>query len=71
MPAGDQLVAQLQVIEDFAVERNNYGAVRIGHRLLARRKVDDRKPCMAKPDPIAYDDTPGIGPAVADRIDHG
>jgi hypothetical protein len=42
--AEDELVPQLDVVEDLAVERNPQGAALVGQRLLPHGQVDDREP---------------------------
>jgi hypothetical protein len=41
--ARDQLSAQLDVVEDFAVEHDPEVAIGRGERLLAAREIDDRE----------------------------
>ena len=50
MAARDQSVAQLDIVENLAVESHADVAVRALHRLLAGRDVDDAQPCVAKTD---------------------
>ena len=47
--ARDQLVAQLDVVEDLAVEGDRRSPSSLGHRLLAIAEVDDRQARMAEP----------------------
>src|SRR5258708_22671796 len=61
-----QLVAQLNVIVDFAVEDHADGVVFVPHRLRAACGVADRQPAMSKKDSLLFVDVEGlgVGPAV-------
>jgi hypothetical protein len=48
MAGGLELLSELAVIVDLAVEDDPYGAVLVAHRLVARDKIDDRKSAEAQ-----------------------
>ncbi len=66
-----QLLAQLAVVEDLAVERDVPLRVRRGHRLLGRGEVDDRQPRVREPGRAADPDPGVVGTAVVQRGRHG
>ena len=70
MALGRKLVAQLDVIEDFAVERDPDRAVLIGHRLPAARDVDDAQTGVSERRPRLAVDPIRIGPAMPQYRDH-
>ena len=65
-PSGKQLLAELEVIVDLAVEDDGEAAVRARHRLLAAANVDDRQAAMAEADLEAS--VGGVGERVAGAI---
>jgi hypothetical protein len=70
MATRDHFVAQLDVIEDFAVEGDVDRAVGIGHRLLAAFQIDDGKPRMGQPDIVGGKEALRVRPAMGDGTDH-
>src|SRR5258705_11961060 len=49
VPAGEQFLAKLEVVEDFAVELNPEGAVLVGRRLSAATNVDHAQTGVGEP----------------------
>ena len=70
MPACDQFVAQLDVVEDLAVEADPHGAVIVGHGLGAGFQVDDREAPMRETHAVTAMDAAGVGAAVAQFTVH-
>jgi hypothetical protein len=68
--ARHQRLAQLDVVEDLAVEGHPQRAVRRGERLLAAREVDDRQPPVAERDAPFQVHAALVGAAVAHGLDH-
>jgi hypothetical protein len=68
--AADQVLAQLDVIEDFAVERDMQCAVVVRHRLLTGREVDDAQARVAKPDAAIEVNALPVRSAMRDGSDH-
>ena len=64
--AGEQLLAQLGVVVDLAVEDDDDGAVLVGHRLRAAGDVEDREPPVAEADAVADVEAVAVGAAVDD-----
>ena len=65
VPARAQLVAQLAVVVDLAVERDADRPVLVGDWRVAREQVDDRQPRLPHPRGVALERAFGVGPAVA------
>ena len=65
-----QLLAQLDVVEDFAIEHDPRRAAGIRERLLAARKVDDGQAGMCQSRPFVPVQTPLIRAAMGQRADH-
>src|SRR5262249_32437693 len=68
--ARHQLVAQLDVIEYFAVEGDPEVAIRGGERLSSAGEIDDRKPAVPEGRAAVVVDAAVVRPAVAHRLDH-
>ena len=49
---GDQLLPDLPVVVDLAVEDDPQGAADVGHRLVAAAEVDDAQAAMAEADVV-------------------
>jgi len=63
---GDQLVAQFDIVEDFAIEDSPHRPVLVRNGLIAGGEVDDAQPCVAEArTPVRRGpDRLGIGTAV-------
>jgi hypothetical protein len=71
MAFGGQLVAQLPVIVDAAVEDDGQAELRIDHRLLrCGSEIDNAQPPMAERDAVLHERTAGIGAARPHAPDH-
>src|SRR5690606_6589620 len=66
-----QLVPQLDIVEDLAVEGDDDVAVLARHRLLTVHKADDRETDMGKPDAGDRERAAPVRPAMGNRIRHG
>src|SRR4029079_9420197 len=66
-----QLGAQLEVVEDLAVERHPQRLVFVAERLLPGREVDDREARVGETGPRVAVDTELIRAAVVQRPGHG
>jgi hypothetical protein len=66
-----QLLAQLQVVEDLAVEDDPEGLVLVGERLLAGGEIDDREPGVGQAGAAIAVGAELVGPAVAKRARQG
>ena len=71
-PCAGQIGAQLDVVEDFAVEGDPDRSVGVGHRLVAGGQIDDAEPRMGQAggSVLGYVDPGGIRPPMPDRADH-
>ena len=65
-----QLVAQFDVVEDFAVEGDPEPGLGVAHRLVAAGQIDDAQPRMAQRDGTVDVDALFVRPAVRDRGQH-
>src|SRR5574339_28828 len=70
MPATFQLGAQLDVVEDFAVEDHPDGAVLVADRLVSAFDMDDAQARMRETDMRIVVKPETIGPAMTGRLDH-
>jgi hypothetical protein len=70
MPARFQFGAQLNVIEDFAVEDNPQRAVLVSNRLLAAGEINDTQARVAKPHIAAKIDAEFVGTPMTDHAEH-
>jgi hypothetical protein len=61
---------QFLVVVDFAIERNPYGAVFIGHRLMSRAQIHDGQAAMPQPNCAVKPDSCIVRPAMCERIAH-
>ena len=66
----DQLLAQLDVVEDLAVEGDPDALVVVRHRLRAGRKIDDGKPRMGEAEAVAVARPLAVRAAVAQLREH-
>src|SRR5712691_6535201 len=67
---GEQLLAQLEVVEDLAVLDDPHGRVLVVHRLVPAGEVDDRQPAHAERYAVELDRAFVVGPAVGHRRAH-
>ncbi len=67
---GDQFVAQLDVVEDLAVEGDPQGAPLVGERLLPGGEVDDREPGVRQAGLAVAVEAELVGTAVTERAGH-
>jgi hypothetical protein len=67
---GPQLVAQLDIVEDFAVEGDGQLPGLVRHRLLAIAQPDDGEPRMAEPCAGSYEFALLVGAAMRNRRGH-
>jgi hypothetical protein len=67
---GDELRAQLDVVEDLAVEDDPQSLVLVGHRLLAAGQIDDRQAGVGQPGARVAVGPELVGPAVVHRPQH-
>ncbi len=65
-----EVLTQLAVIVDLAVENDPLRTVLVMHRLLARGEIDDRQPPHREPDILMQVKTVVVRPAVNDRSIH-
>ena len=65
-----QLVAQLPIVVDLAVEDDDDGAVLVVDRLVARLEVDHREALDPERDVAVSVEPAGVGPAVLERRAH-
>src|SRR5262249_27854420 len=70
MALGLEYPAQLDVVEDFAVEHNPQRAVLVRDWLLSRCDVDNREPGAAESNALVEIDAELIRTAVADGAEH-
>jgi len=71
MPAGDQLVAQPEIIINLAIEGNGDGAVLVVHRLRAvHGQVDDGEAPMPQRNRALDERAAAVGAAVGDDVGH-
>ena len=68
--AGDEIGAQLEVVEDLAVEGDPDGAVLVAHRLAAAVDVDDAEARVRQADVAVDVESVAVRPAMRDRPDH-
>lgn len=68
--SGAQFVAQLHIVEDFAIEGDRQLAARVGHRLLAVPEPHNRQPNMTEARTRRGEDPTLVRAAVADRGRH-
>jgi hypothetical protein len=68
--ARGQRLAQLDVVEDLAVERHPQRAVGRREGLAAAREIDDREAAMPQAAAAVQVDAGIVGSAVAHRVDH-
>ena len=68
--ARDQLLAQLDVIEYFAIERDPQPSIGGRERLTAAREVDDRQAPVPERGAAVVIDAAIVRPAMAHRLDH-
>src|SRR2546425_9607313 len=65
-----ELLAQLAIVVDLAVENNPGGAVLIMNRLLSVREIDDREPPHRQSHPIAEIETVIVRTTMTNRLVH-
>ena len=71
MPVLTQLLAQFEIVVDFAVEDDDQAAIDRVHRLMARRaEIDDRQPAMAETDARFFEETAIVGAPMRERVGH-
>src|SRR5262245_30080648 len=66
----EELLAQLEVVVNLAVEDDLYAAVFVAERLLAGSEVDDGQSSMSEADTGADPETLSVRPAMGDAICH-
>ncbi len=70
VPATAQILPQLQIVVDFAVEHDLHGAVLVGDRLPAAGDIDDAQAPHAEADRIGHEKALIVGSAVEQRVGH-
>jgi hypothetical protein len=68
--ASFELVAEIGVVVDFAIERNVQSLVFVSHRLMAGRYVDDTQSAVTQADIPVDKKTCVIRPAMSNNITH-
>ena len=63
-----QLASQLPVVVDFSVESDGHAAILSGHRLVARRDVENRQTRRAQRDNGRFEDALMIGSSMYQRV---
>ena len=71
MPLLDQVVAQLAVVVDLAVEDDPHRAVLVGHRLITAGAIDDRETTMTERHPGGLELRATVRTAVIQAVGHG
>src|SRR6266550_1225887 len=66
----DQVVAQLDIVEDLAIEADPNGAVGICHRLCPTGEIDNAEPRMSKTRTPVFKHAGPVGPTMRDCADH-
>src|SRR5438270_1027733 len=70
MTSPDQILAQLDIVEDFAVEADPNGAVGTRHGLCPTGEIDNAEPRMSKTRKCVFKYAVPIGPTMRDCADH-
>jgi hypothetical protein len=70
MPAGSQLIPEVCVIVDLAVEHHMDGPVLVGHRLTSTFRIDDPEAAYAQRDVTGQVHVAFVGTPVPERVRH-
>ena len=68
--APDELLAQLDVVENLAVERDPERLVFVRHRLVSAGQIENAQSCVAQPHARVRVVADAVGPAVPQPLDH-